>query len=168
MARVVTTGSRAGKHNGRDREWECASRTKGLESRGPSRGTQDWKSSLDPGTIEGEGDEWATRKKLGLNKERQSLEERRARVERKCRCASARGGPTTLAGPGGRERSVQRRCAATAALLLCCVQSKRPPPCARRTGCDLWRPGLSPRGNGGNARARANQDTGRCSPLAEP
>ena len=66
VARVVTTGSRAGKHNGRDGEWGCASRTKGLESRGPSRGTQDWKSSSDPGKIEGEGDERATRKKCGI------------------------------------------------------------------------------------------------------
>ena len=100
-------------------------------------------------------------KKLGLNKERQSLKERRARVERKCRCASARGGPTTLAWPGERERSVQRRCAATAALAAAVLRSVKAPPCARTTGCDLWRPGCRPeetegmRGHGPIKRAAA-------------
>jgi hypothetical protein len=40
----------------------CASRTKELESTGPSSCAQDWKSSLDAGKVNGGREEWVTRK----------------------------------------------------------------------------------------------------------
>ncbi len=51
------------------------------------------------------------------------------------------------------------RCAATAALAAVLRSVKSPPMC-QNNGLRPWATSRSPRGNGGNARARTNQQTG--------